>query len=1217
MAEPRRSPFTTIGPAGENEEEKLKDPTIRFDLNLFDTTETSCPEFSFADLMKDALPPPDDKANSDDPFGDVDAAEAAKMAAIAKEFEEKYGPKPGTKKKKKHSYNRLEDLIDLGDGYDETDPFVDNSEAYDEVVPSCLTTRLGGFYINSGKLDFKEMSDDSLSEFQNKILKKKNKKKRVLIDSDSDEERTKVPQKNKLKDGTDREVKKRRKKHLGEGDQPFKKPKRPLNKDKLKIKKLSPSVTELLKQQSESTSTVNGTGSDVDVKSPPCENPENQIALSSRLDNIIDSVIAMNKDNDSDSQEMMEEDKKTVDPESIVKLPTGLPPNLEQILDRIKQAAKDSQIGKCKFFTDDVNQMLLDIELGTRQLPIGYRSNIYAHLAGFLPCAKDTLLKRAKKLRLGMQDDKLKDPLQKLQDAITRVMPGLQQKYETSCQIYAQTKAAQEENKDNKDKDDIKEGGKEEISTESDEEGKTNGEVKKKGNFGPRKKFEWNVEIRTLLCDIVKIKMGLYGLSKVRSQSPEDYIRLFLDREVRVLWPKGWIQTRMLYKESRSAHGPWTNSQKLKKSVLMTKPVGPITNVSSGSMIKPPTNSVTMVTTPSVVIGPSHAISSASLTMVLNSAPPKPTLGRVAETKVAASSRSSPTPQSKLVTARKSSPIPQNKQWTESRSSPTHQSKKVPTILDYAAEDNSKKFNTLPSFSTDKKTSPLLSPASKMSAAAVEKTFQHCISDLIRDALESHTVPTKPKIEMSKPPQIPKISISASAQDSFLAQFQKYAGFNSSKGQAQVQSHALNQPCNSSVQFQATSQEEALKMLANQAHGMKKVPTQGHSSVKRLSDQGQHIQVSSQNDMLKQLSNQRADLEHKQAAKSFKQQAAKNFEEEKHRTQLLQQSLAKQNIQIQKTAEARSLLHKQIGQPLQVIPQSRGDRNISISKSETSAAIQNMITGSSSHSQLQSYHTNTTGRGLTRTAAIVSESLGNRGLQSVAITSPSQGSHSQVVYRSNPQAAHSSRTSSELKLNLHAADSSISSKLAQDLSTSSREPFGSILQKFYCQADKSLGKPLASPSLPSPGLPSPGLPSPNLSLSMTESSLPQMKSMGIPAWSSLLGSTASTTVSSIGYTSQYGLPKPVPGYQNVKLTNLPRDHSSQSAALHMTSQVAPGGLQGSVGSLYPTPQGQLMVGKTSPVSKQTSPQSQGLYPPHSSPSRKFGTHFPESSPHGY
>lgn len=56
-------------------------------------------------------------------------------------------------------------------------------------------------------------------------------------------------------------------------------------------------------------------------------------------------------------------------------------------------------------------------------------------------------------------------------------------------------RATQEENKE-EGKDKEKESGKEDISTESEDEGKANGEVKKKGNFGPRKKFEWNQEIR-------------------------------------------------------------------------------------------------------------------------------------------------------------------------------------------------------------------------------------------------------------------------------------------------------------------------------------------------------------------------------------------------------------------------------------------------------------------------------------------------------------------------------------------------------------------------------------------------------------------------------------------------------------------------------------------------------------------------------------------------
>lgn len=50
---------------------------------------------------------------------------------------------------------------------------------------------------------------------------------------------------------------------------------------------------------------------------------------------------------------------------------------------------------------------------------------------------------------------------------------------------------------------------------------------------------------RALLCQIVGIKMCMFDTYKFRSQTAEEYLRTFLENEVKVLWPQGWIQTRL------------------------------------------------------------------------------------------------------------------------------------------------------------------------------------------------------------------------------------------------------------------------------------------------------------------------------------------------------------------------------------------------------------------------------------------------------------------------------------------------------------------------------------------------------------------------------------------------------------------------------------------------------------------------------------------------
>ena len=50
--------------------------------------------------------------------------------------------------------------------------------------------------------------------------------------------------------------------------------------------------------------------------------------------------------------------------------------------------------------------------------------------------------------------------------------------------------------------------------------------------------------VRALLCEVVQIKMGFYEQAKQQQPNAEEYLRNFLESEVKSLWPKGWMLTR-------------------------------------------------------------------------------------------------------------------------------------------------------------------------------------------------------------------------------------------------------------------------------------------------------------------------------------------------------------------------------------------------------------------------------------------------------------------------------------------------------------------------------------------------------------------------------------------------------------------------------------------------------------------------------------------------
>ncbi|XP_029996075.1 LOW QUALITY PROTEIN: ubinuclein-2b [Sphaeramia orbicularis] len=569
-------------------------PTVRLSLSLTEPNERGSAEFNYSELANSThtqeklagstvpkgLTPSLDPS---DPFAD-DEKERREVEELARKFESKYGG--GTKKKKK---DRMQDLIDIGYGYDETDPFIDNSEAYDELVPASLTTKHGGFYINTGTLQFRPASDSEgegastadnhfkqkMKDGEERVIKKRRKKQDGGILEDKKPKKNKVPKPGVSALNVHRPEKKKRKKlmkdslHLANMLRRFTREKEEMRKKNLAAAGLPrpnakvPSANSALLNTHAKAAGNNDCGiGDLTADSAvmsllgSANNDMLQDMMGDLDFGMLDSPHPSSPgQGENGSFGMGHKAGGRVSQGNMMTpppLPSGLPGPLAKRIEDLRAASRlFDEEGRKKFFTLDMNNILLDIELQVQEQPSEVRSAVYTHLEAFVPCNKEALLKRLKKLSLNIQDDRLRTPLLKLKLAVCSVMPEQIARYNMDCIAKVAKQQSEEGEKNGSEEDDEEKPGKRVM--------------------GPRKKFVWDDKLRTLLCNLVRVKLSCYELEGKNSLSLEDYLKAFMETEVKPLWPKGWMQARMLFKESVMAHGHLTGYTAKKKMVPTPK----------------------------------------------------------------------------------------------------------------------------------------------------------------------------------------------------------------------------------------------------------------------------------------------------------------------------------------------------------------------------------------------------------------------------------------------------------------------------------------------------------------------------------------------------------------------------------------------------------------------------------------------------------------------